>query len=66
MDVVFCIMIVYLEVNVVFFWEGNVVVGIMIVIKEKGVVGKVVVVVNDMILEVVVGLKDGMIYGISC
>jgi ABC-type sugar transport system substrate-binding protein len=48
---------------VVLSWEGTAVAGITTAIKEKGLVGKVVGVVNDM--EVVAGLKDGTLYGTS-
>src|SRR5262249_9358884 len=53
------------EVNVVLSWEGNIVASISTAIKEKGLVGKVVGVVNDVTPEVVAGLKDGTLYGTS-
>jgi len=53
------------DVNVVLSWEGNAVAGITTAIKEKGLVGKVVGVVNDVTPEVVAGLKDGTLYGTS-
>lgn len=53
------------DVNVVLSWEGNAVAGISTAIKEKGLVGKVVGVVNDVTPEVVAGLKDGTLYGTS-
>lgn len=64
-DVVSRIMTAHPEANVVLSWEGNAVAGITTAIKEKGAVGKVVAVVNDMTPEVVAGLKDGTIYGTS-
>jgi ribose transport system substrate-binding protein len=53
------------QANVVLSWEGNAVAGITTAIKEKGLVGKVVGVVNDITPEVIAGLKEGTLYGTS-
>lgn len=53
------------EVNVVLSWEGVATAGIITAIKEKGDVGKVVGVTNDVTAEAVQGIKDGILYGTS-
>ncbi len=64
-DVVSRTLTAHPDVNVVLSWEGTAVSGITTAIKEKGLVGKVVGVVNDLTPEVVAGIKDGTIYGTS-
>jgi ribose transport system substrate-binding protein len=64
-DVVSRLLTGHPEVNVVLSWEGTAVAGITTAIKEKGLVGKVVGVVNDLTPEVIAGLKDGTLYGTS-
>lgn len=64
-DVVSRLLTAHPDANVVLSWEGNSVSGIETAIKEKGLVGKVVGVVNDITPEVVAGLKDGTLYGTS-
>jgi len=64
-DVVSRTLTAHPDVNVVLSWEGNAVAGITTAIKEKGLTGKVVGVVNDVTPEVVAGLKDGTLYGTS-
>jgi ABC-type sugar transport system substrate-binding protein len=53
------------EINIVFSWEGTAVAGITTAIKEKGLVGKVFGVVNDLTPQVVDGIRAGTIYGTS-
>jgi ABC-type sugar transport system substrate-binding protein len=53
------------EINVVFSWEGTAVAGITTAIKEKGRIGQVFGVVNDLTPQVVDGIKAGTIYGTS-
>ncbi len=64
-DVVSRALTAHPEANVVLSWEGTAVAGITTAIKEKGLVGKVVGVVNDITPEVIAGLKDGTLYGAS-
>ena len=64
-DVVSRLLTAHPEANVVLSWEGNATAGIITAIKEKGLVGKVVGVVNDVTPEVVAGLKEGTLYGTS-
>jgi len=53
------------ETNILFSWEGTAVAGISTAIKEKGKVGKVLGVVNDLTPQVVDGIRGGTIYGTS-
>ena len=64
-DVVSRLLTAHPEANVVLSWEGNATAGIITAIKEKGLTGKVVGVVNDVTPEVVAGLKEGTLYGTS-
>ncbi len=53
------------ETNILFSWEGTAVAGITTAIKEKGKVGHVFGVVNDLTPQVVDGIRGGTIYGTS-
>jgi ABC-type sugar transport system substrate-binding protein len=53
------------ETNILFSWEGTAVAGITTAIKEKGKVGQVFGVVNDLTPQVVDGIRGGTIYGTS-
>lgn len=53
------------EINVIYSWEGTAVGGITAAIKEQGLQGKVVGVVNDLTPQVQDGINDGTIYGTS-
>jgi len=53
------------ETNILFSWEGTAVAGITAAIKEKGKVGHVFGVVNDLTPQVVDGIRGGTIYGTS-
>jgi ABC-type sugar transport system substrate-binding protein len=53
------------EINVVYSWEGTAVGGITAAIREQGLEGKVVGVVNDLTPQVQDGINDGTIYGTS-
>jgi ABC-type sugar transport system substrate-binding protein len=53
------------ETNILFSWEGTAVAGITTAIKEKGKIGKVFGVVNDLTPQVVDGIRGGTIYGTS-
>jgi ABC-type sugar transport system substrate-binding protein len=53
------------ETNILFSWEGTAVAGITTAIKEKGRVGHVFGVVNDLTPQVVDGIRGGTIYGTS-
>ncbi len=64
-DVVSRALTAHPEANVVLSWEGQAVPGIITAIREKGLVGKVVGVVNDVTPIVADGMKDGTIYGTS-
>ena len=64
-DVVSRLLTAHPEVNVVLSWEGTAVAGISTAIKEKGLVGKVVGVVNDLTPEVIAGIEEGTLYGTS-
>ena len=64
-DVISRLITAHPETNVVLSWQGTAVPGIVTAIKEKGLVGKVVGVVNDVTPEVIAGLKEGTLYGTS-
>lgn len=53
------------EINTIWSWEGTAVAGISTAIKEKGLVGQVVGVVNDLTEQSIAGIQDGTIYGAS-
>jgi ABC-type sugar transport system substrate-binding protein len=53
------------ETNILFSWEGTSVAGITTAITEKGKVGQVFGVVNDLTPQVVDGIRGGTIYGTS-
>lgn len=62
-DVVSRLLTAHPEANIVLSWEGTAVAGISTAIKERGLVGKVFGVVNDLTPEAVAGLNDGTLYG---
>ncbi|KRE64390.1 MULTISPECIES: sugar ABC transporter substrate-binding protein [unclassified Arthrobacter] len=53
------------EINLVYSWQGTAVGGITASIKEQGLVGKTVGVVNDLTPQVQDGINDGTLYGTS-
>lgn len=53
------------ETTVIWSWEGTAVAGISTAIKERGLLGEVVGVVNDLTDQSVAGIREGTIYGAS-
>lgn len=53
------------EINVVLSWQGVSSTGIIAAIKEKGAVGTIVGVTNDVTPETIDGIKEGVIFGTS-
>lgn len=64
-DVVNQMLTAHPEINVVLSWQGVSSTGIIAAIKEKGAVGTIVGVTNDVTPETIDGIKEGVLFGTS-